>query len=174
MKLFLNRWFWLGNFLLTAALIGLSFWLENYKGIQPCPLCMLQRFIFIGLAITFLAGSLFTIKYWQIFIGILTSLFSSIGIIFAGRQVWLQLLPPANQPADCAMSLSSLFKLLPPGKVMSQIFQGSVECGRVSWDFLNFSLAEWSLMFFLLFFILSITHTVLISRNFADVSKTID
>lgn len=157
MKFFLNRFFWASLFFLVLFLLGVSFWLENVKDIQPCALCLLQRFVFIGLAFIFLLGSFFKHRLWQLFISLLSLIFTSFGIFLAGRQVWLQINPSA-QTTDCGVSLSYLLKILPPGKALTQILYGSSECSRVAWHFLSFSLAEWSLLFFLLFFTLSIIH----------------
>lgn len=157
MIFFSNRRFWSSLFFLTLFLLAVSFWLENVKGIQPCALCLLQRFIFIGLAFIFLLGSFFNQRLWQLFINILSLTFTLFGIFLAGRQVWLQINPSA-QTADCGVSLSYLLKILPPGKAVTQILYGSSECSRVAWHFLSFSLAEWSLLFFVLFFMFSSMH----------------
>ena len=48
--------FFLG-FLVCAALMGWAFWLQYGEGLDPCPLCMLQRVAFIAIGLIFLVGT---------------------------------------------------------------------------------------------------------------------
>ncbi|MDX1901577.1 MAG: disulfide bond formation protein B [Gammaproteobacteria bacterium] len=167
MHLLSGRLFWFNGFLLTLFLVGVSFWLENYAGVIPCPLCLLQRFTFITMGVFFLLGTFFDARIWHIMLGSITSLLSLTGVLLSGRQVWLQYLPQ-DQQSDCGVSLTYLFKILPPSQALSKILEGSTECARVAWKFLSLSLAEWSLIFFVLFLIFSLIH---LRMNFLQKSR---
>ncbi len=143
-------------FMIVAFLIATSVYLQKYDGIIPCPLCLLQRIDLALLGILFFFGCAFSIKRcgaW--FVGVLALIVSSAGILLAGRQVWLQHLPP-DKNADCGVNLQYLLHVLPYDQVFAKIMQGSAECAQKSWQFLSISLAEWSLLFFILFWVISV------------------
>jgi disulfide bond formation protein DsbB len=69
------------------------------------------------------------------------------GAAVAGRQVWLQHLPPEQVP-DCGPDLFYMLENLPLGRAMEKLFTGSGQCAEVKWTFLGLSIAEWSLAWF--------------------------
>jgi len=142
--------------LLAVLTLGTSYYLENYLGIMPCALCILQRFVMIILAVVFLLGFiLYLSRRWHHIFDSLAIFFSGLGILLAGRQVWLQTLPPL-QNTDCGVSLNYLLQVMPWDQALRKIFQGSAECSLVTWQFLHLSLAQWSLIAFAMFFVISI------------------
>ena len=132
-------------------MMALSFYIEYWKGIAPCPLCILQRFVLGCLGILFLIGAIFPFKKLGLIImGLLGFGFSMLGAFLAGRQIWIQHLP-ANQTPDCGVSLQYMLHVLPIDQVAKKIFQGSSECSLISWTFWDLSLAQWSFIWFVVF-----------------------
>src|SRR5687767_12584857 len=79
------------GFIITTCLLLTTFYLEFFQGFVPCPLCILQRFVMGLLSVLFLLGIFLARKYWsRIFITVLLSLSSLLGVVLAGRQVWIQ------------------------------------------------------------------------------------
>ncbi|MDR3478176.1 MAG: disulfide bond formation protein B [Gammaproteobacteria bacterium] len=148
------RLIYLIGFISICALLGLATYLENYQGMIPCSLCLFQRFILAFLGVVLFFGATLNLKSMgRIIVSFFTIFVSAVGMVFAGRQAWLQHLPP-NQDGDCGASLQYLVKVFPIDQVIKKVFIGGTECSRVDWQFLNFSLAEWSLAFFTLFCLL--------------------
>ncbi|MHB1946690.1 MAG: disulfide bond formation protein B [Gammaproteobacteria bacterium] len=142
--------------LFVALLLGGAYYLQIYMGINPCPLCMLQRITLGVLGCLFLLGILFSSKgFGRISIGLLCAFVSILGIILAGRQVWLQH-SPANAGANCEASLSYMLSVLPFDEVIKRIFAGGAECARIDWQILHLSLAEWSLISFIVCLLFSL------------------
>lgn len=142
------------GFIAILMMIGLTFYLEKYDGLIPCPLCLLQRISFSLLGAFFLLGVLISQKKsYRLFVGLMSTLMALSGLFLSGRQVWLQHLPPDSN-ADCGMSLQYLMKVLPFDQVMAKIMQGTAECSQKGWEFLHLSLAEWSFICFGVFFLL--------------------
>ena len=79
----------------------------------------------------------------------------------AGRQVWLQHLPPDQVPA-CGPSLDYMMQTLPFGEVLIKLFKGDGNCAIVDWRLLGMSMAEWSLLWFA---ILAAAGCVLVRRG---------
>ncbi len=152
MKISSERLMYLIGLVIIALLLSATFYLEKYDGFVPCPLCILQRITFGILGILFFLGMLLTnVKFGRVFISALAGLISLFGIYFSGRQVWLQHLP-VNPNADCGVSLQYLIKALPFDQAVAKIMQGTAECSQKGWEFLHLSLADWSLLCFILFF----------------------
>jgi disulfide bond formation protein DsbB len=84
--------------------------------------------------------------------GFVAALFAAGGFATAARQVWLQHLPPDRVP-QCGPDLYFMLENFPLSRVLKTLVQGTGECAVVDWTFLGFSIAEWSLGWFALFFL---------------------
>lgn len=144
------------GFVLIVFLLGLAEYLEVYKGMIPCPLCMLQRIVLVVLGVMFFIGMIFRMKRIGLFAIGLLSLFTCIGgILLSGRQVWLQHVPPSSL-GECGVSLTYMFHTLPLMDVLKHVWTGGIECSQQGWAFMYLSLAEWSLLGFLGFFVFAV------------------
>lgn len=141
-------------FCIVSLILTFSIYLQQ-KGLVPCPLCLLQRFVMGFLGIFFLIGVACTIKFCRVTTGLVCAVFSILGMLFAGRQIWLQHVP-GSASSNCEASLQYMLQTFPLLDVISNVFKGSASCGEVSWQFLHLSLAEWSFLFFMLFFLFSL------------------
>ncbi len=141
--------------IIITALLSTSLYLQFYDGFMPCPLCTLQRVTFFFLGILFILGIFLHAQRWgRLIINLFTLCVSSAGILFAGRQVWLQHFPPTDT-SECGVSLHYMLQVLPVNEVVRKIFSGSAECTQIGWKFLSLSMAEWTMAWFILFFLLS-------------------
>ncbi len=144
------------GFIAISVLLLTSLYLQFFEGIIPCPLCTLQRLSFGLLGLWFLIGmALHAKRGARLFINFLCSITSVIGIFFAGRQIWLQHFPSPDN-AECGVSLQYLMQVLPMNQVFQKIFEGSAECSRRGWEFLHLNMAEWALIWFILFFLITL------------------
>jgi disulfide bond formation protein DsbB len=78
--------------------------------------------------------------------------FSLGGAAVAGRQVWLQHLPPDKVP-QCGPDLFFMMENFPLARTLKTLVSGTGECAAVDWTFLRLSIAEWSLLWFAAFFV---------------------
>lgn len=144
------------GFLMISILLLTSIYLQLFEGILPCPLCTLQRLSFGLLGIWFIIGILIHAKRpGRLFINFMCGLTSSLGVFLAGRQVWLQHFPSANN-SECGVSLQYMMQVLPVNQVFQKIFEGTAECSQRGWEFLRLNMAEWALICFILFLILAL------------------
>jgi len=132
-----------------AALLSFGYYLQYVQGLQPCPLCMVQRGFFFLVFATFAlgavhapAGRLGTAVYSAFIL-----FFAAGGAATASRQVWLQSLPPDKVP-QCGPDLFFMLENFPLARTMEKLFYGSGECAAVDWKFLGLSIAGWSLVWF--------------------------
>jgi disulfide bond formation protein DsbB len=134
--------------LACAALLGFGYYLQYVQGLQPCPLCMVQRGFFYGVLLVFALASLHGRAF--LVYGILAFLLAAGGAATASRQVWLQHLPPDKVPA-CGPDLFFMLDNFPLARTLEKLFHGSGECAAVDWKFLGLSIAGWALVSFVAF-----------------------
>jgi len=131
-----------------AALLGFGYYLQYVEGQEPCPLCLVQRGFFYAVLATFGIAALHGPKPLAGVIYAATAfVFALGGAAVAGRQVWLQHLPPAEVP-PCGPDLFYMIENLPLARTLEKLFTGSGQCAEVNWTFLGLSIAVWSLAWF--------------------------
>jgi disulfide bond formation protein DsbB len=131
--------------LACAALLGFGYFLQHIQGLEPCPLCLVQRGFFYAVMAVCIVAALH--GRWRIFYGILAALFAVGGAAAASRQVWLQHLP-ADKVPQCGPDLAFMLENFPLSRTLTTLFSGTGECAVVDWTFLGLSIAEWSLLWF--------------------------
>ena len=143
-----------GNLAIFAACTGLlafGYFLQYAKGLEPCPLCMMQRLALAAAGLASLVAALHhPARLGGYLYGAVVTLISLAGAAVAGRHVWLQHIPEDRRPA-CGPGLDYLLSTFGPLESFSRILRGSGECGVVDWTFLTFSIPEWTLAWFVVF-----------------------
>jgi len=138
----------LAVFLACAALMAYGLYLQHAEGLEPCPLCILQRYAFVLSGVIALVAALHgpgRVGGW--IYSILLVLSAGIGAGIAGRQTWLQHNPP--KVLDCGPDLAYMIDSFPLGEVLPKIFKGEGDCAKVVWKFLGLSIPEWALLWFI-------------------------
>lgn len=144
----LQRTLFAGGFTLCAAMMATALWLQHVEGLEPCPLCVLQRGAVIILGVVMLAGALHDpATLGRRVYGVMTVVGAAAGGAVAGRQVWLQSLPPGEAP-DCGPGLEYMLDTFPPVQVIEMVLRGSGECAEVQWTLLSLSIPQWTLLLF--------------------------
>ena len=137
--------------LACAALLGYGYYLQHMQGLEPCPLCLVQRGFFYAIIATSVIAAIHNpARAGRMVYGGALALFAAGGLAVAARQVWLQHLPPERVPA-CGPDLFFMLENFPLGRVLQTLVQGTGECAKVDWTFLGLSIAEWSLGWFVAF-----------------------
>ena len=140
------------------GLMGYGLYTQYYQGLDPCPLCMTQRFFYCLIGFLALLALIHNpASTGRKVYGVLMAVAASGGITSAGRQVWLQHLPPEQVPA-CGPSLEYMLESFPFSETLKRLVMGDGNCAEVVWSFLGLSMGEWSLLWFIAFFIVSITY----------------
>ena len=143
----------LAGFLVCAALIGFALYAQYVLQMDPCPLCILQRVVFMALGVVFLLGGLHAPRgggRW-VYVGLLV-LIALVGIGIATRHLWIQSLPPGQVPS-CGAPLGYLLETRAGNGglvgVLLKVLSGSGECAAVQ-PILGLSMPWWSLIWFVL------------------------
>lgn len=135
-------------FILAASEVLNSYYIQYVEALQPCPLCLMQRGMMIGLLFCAVFGMLFHARKRRYVAVWFEFLFAAGGLFFALRQLWLQALPPA-ETGMCLPGVEMLIHRLPWHEVMHAFVWGSSSgCGEVHWTFAGLSMAAWSALSF--------------------------
>jgi len=147
MMLVTRRKLFLTGFLISVLLIVYALYTQYVLGLEPCPLCILQRVAVIALGISFLLLTLRPPlrKQSKFLTSLLLAIISSTGVGIAARHVWLQNLPPDKVPG-CGPGLDFMMANFPLSEVLEMVFSGSGECAEISWSFAFLSMPAWVLI----------------------------
>ncbi|HQQ70464.1 MAG TPA: disulfide bond formation protein B, partial [Alicycliphilus sp.] len=77
-----------------VAMLAFGLYLQYAQGLEPCPMCIVQRYALIGVAILAGLASVRGQKGWWKSWSLLALLMAGFGAFTAARQSWLQWYPP--------------------------------------------------------------------------------
>ena len=138
------------GFLVCAGLMGSALYLQYYEYQDPCPLCLLQRVVYIVLMALFLVAALHGPgRVGATVYGGLLFVVAAIGAVIATRHVWLQHLPKDRVP-ECGPGLEFMLRKFSLTRALEKVLAGSGECAEAGWTFLGLTIAGWSLLWFVL------------------------
>ena len=132
--------------LLTGALV-----MEHAFGLDPCPLCLMQRVWFAIAGLTALAALVHSPR-WGIY-PLLTVVAALVGGGFSIRQLYLQSLPADQIPA-CGPDMTYMLDNFPLSDVLAAMTRGTGSCAEVVWQF-GLTIPGWALMGFVCIVILA-------------------
>lgn len=134
-------------FVVCTALIGFALYLQHAQALEPCPMCILQRYAFIAIAAVALAATIHNPRGAALdaYSGVVV-LFALLGAGIAARHSWLQHFPVKS--FSCGADLGYLLNTFPLAKALPAIFSGTGECSKVEWRLLGLSIPEWALVWF--------------------------
>ncbi|MHA7601067.1 disulfide bond formation protein B [Alicycliphilus sp. T452] len=143
-----------------VAMLAFGMYLQHVVGLEPCPMCIVQRYALIGIAVSAGLASLRNQKSWWMGWGALALVMAGFGAFTAARQSWLQWYPP--EMATCGRDFYGMIENYSISRAVPMIFRGSGDCTAVDWTFLGGSIANWS---FVWFTVLAVLLLVLLLRR---------
>ena len=138
--------------LLAIGILGLTLVagglvLARTMNLAACPLCILQRMVYLLISVEVML-SLFSFRSYRssFYTSIAVALTSGVGIWIAAYQTWLQRFAvdvscTANQPWWESFVYWA-------GAKVPLLFEATGLCSEAGWKFLSLSIAEWSLLMF--------------------------
>ena len=143
----LQRWMLL-TALASIGMLVFGFYLQHVVGLNPCPMCIVQRYALIGVVVLGLIG-------WRLqgkglaLTALVLALDAGFGGFTAARQSWLQWYPP--EIVTCGRDFYGMVENFPLNRAIPMIFKGSGDCTKIDWTFLGGSIANWSFVVFVVF-----------------------
>tara|TARA_B100000123_G_C25702534_1_gene415953 strand:+ start:669 stop:1181 length:513 start_codon:yes stop_codon:yes gene_type:complete len=155
--------YWRNLFLINSlgafGIVLIAMFMDYYLLLVACPLCILQRYVFVGIGLLSFFVFIFPkIKKTLVTLIVVTSL---LGIFFAVRQIYLQQLSQEELLAlsGCGMPLNALVEYFGFFEGIKLAVMGGPSCAAEDWRFL-FNFAEWALIFFSGFLGINVTALI--------------
>jgi disulfide bond formation protein DsbB len=135
---------------ICVALVGGALYLQYFLHEDPCPLCIIQRYFFLLIAIFAFLGARFNSWRGVRLLEVLAVLSALAGIVTAARHVYIQAKPGFSCGFD---ALQPLVDGLPPAQWLPGVFKVSGLCETAYPPILGLSLPMWSLVAFVVAFV---------------------
>lgn len=141
-----------------VAMLAFGMYLQHVVGLEPCPMCIVQRYALIAVAVLAALASLRGSRGWWMGWTALGVLAAGFGAFVAARQSWLQWYPP--EIVTCGRDFYGMIENYPISRAVPMIFRGSGDCTKIDWTFLGGSIANWSFVWFVVFGLLMLALLV--------------
>jgi disulfide bond formation protein DsbB len=137
---------WLGMALACLAMLSFGMYLQHVVGLEPCPMCIVQRYVMVLIGLVSLLGAVVSGRIASLSVGSGLVLLAGGGAYVAARQTWLQWYPP--EVVSCGRDFYGMIETFPLQRAIPMIFKGGGDCSKVDWTFLGGSIANWSFVAF--------------------------
>lgn len=137
----------------SVALLAFGMYLQLVVGLEPCPMCIVQRYALILVALVAGVAACFKGRGWIVGGAIGMGAFAAFGAFTAARQSWLQWNPP--EILSCGRDFFGMIESFPLRRAIPMIFRGSGDCSKIDWTFLGLTIANWSFLWFAAFTLLA-------------------
>ena len=139
-------------FLIVVAIL----YFENHLGLEPCYLCITQRFFVICIGLICAVAALHNpAQFGQRIYAALSILCAILGGYFSSKQLWLQSLPEDQVPA-CGIPVDYLLDSFSLSEAIAMLVRGDGNCAEVQWQLLGLSMPAWVLIGFIGFTLLGV------------------
>lgn len=132
--------------LVCTGMFSYGMYLQQVVGLDPCPMCIVQRYALIGVGLIALLAALFPQRLVHQ-AGLIALVFVALfGALTAARQSWLQWFPP--EIMSCGRDFFGMIESFPLRRVIPMVFRGTGDCSKIDWTFLGLTIANWSFLVF--------------------------
>jgi disulfide bond formation protein DsbB len=127
-------------------MLAYALYAQYQLGLEPCPLCIVQRVAIITLGVVFLAAALQHPRgggrhVYTALIGVAALATAAL----ATRHLYIQSQPPGSMPS-CGAPLAVMLKFSPLTEVVRKVLTGGGECSQVNWSFAGLAMPAWVLL----------------------------
>ncbi len=147
-KLFAGRSGYFLGFLASFGLVALALFIQKKYNLEPCPLCISQRIVFMKLGVLFLIAAIHNPgQTGRRIYAALQEIVALIGAGIAVRHIWVQ--SHADQiMAECGVGFDYMFENFPLKKALQLVFKGTGDCAKIDWTMFGLTIPQLSLICF--------------------------
>jgi protein dithiol:quinone oxidoreductase len=144
------------GFVTCFGIVALALVIQTQYHLEPCPLCISQRIIFMTLGVLFLVAAFIPPK--QVLVKVFALLQVLVGLGGAGVAIrhWYLQANKESMIADCGVGFDYMFENFPLQKAFKLIFRGTGDCAAIDWTFLGLTLPQMGLISFVGFVLYAI------------------
>ncbi len=147
-KLLRGKRGYLLGFVACFGLVGMALAIQTHYQLNPCPLCISQRIIFMGLGVLFLIKAFIKPSTLLSWLFTLLQVLTALGGAGVAIRHWWLTAHRSEMVADCGVGFDYMFDNFPLQKALKLIFRGTGDCAAIDWTFLGLSIPQMALIAF--------------------------
>jgi protein dithiol:quinone oxidoreductase len=126
------------------GVLGYALYLQHVQGLAPCPLCVMQRYAFIAIAVGCLVA---VFSKRRVFGALFAMLAAIVGTGIASYHLWVK----AHPAVSCGIDpLETALNKIWPAQWLPSVFNADGLCSAVHDPILGLSIPQWSWVWFVL------------------------
>ena len=126
----------------SIALVGAALYLQHVKDMLPCPLCVIQRYLFLGIAIFSLVGA-FAGKIKSLAALALLCALGGLGVV--GKHLYVL----AHPGFSCGIDpMETVLNKIPTATLLPWLFRADGLCEAAQDTVLGLNVPQWSAVWF--------------------------
>jgi len=136
------------GFAACFGIVALALVIQTQYNLDPCPLCITQRIVFMAMGSVFLLAAF--IPPAHVLKKVFTLLLVLVGFGGAGVSIrhWYLQANKESMIADCGVGFDYMFENFPLEKAFKLLFRGTGDCAAIDWTFLGLTLPQLGLISF--------------------------
>jgi disulfide bond formation protein DsbB len=148
-KCFSGRTGYLLGFLASFGLVGIGLFIQQKYHLEPCPLCISQRIVFMKLGVLFLIAAIHNpAQLGRRIYGVLQVIVALAGAGIALRHIWVQN-HVSEIMAECGVGFDYMFENFPLQKALQLVFKGTGDCAKIDWAMFGLTIPQLALIAFI-------------------------
>lgn len=137
-----NRNVLLAIALVSFGMIGAAMYLQHVLLLMPCPLCVIQRYLFIAIGLAALVGAFTSKPKAAAGVGLLAAL-GGLGV--AGKQLWII----AHPGLSCGIDpMETTLNKIPTAEFLPWLFYAEGLCQDATEKFMGLQIPLWAFIWF--------------------------
>lgn len=137
------------GFLSSFGLVVLALVIQTQYKLEPCPLCISQRLVFMGLGLGFLLAAIHNPTNWGRNVYALLHVLTAMGGAGVAFRHWYLQVHKNDIVADCGVGFDYMFENFPLKKAFTLVFRGTGDCASIDWKLLGLTLPQLALIAFI-------------------------
>ncbi|MDO8960589.1 MAG: disulfide bond formation protein B [Methylophilus sp.] len=139
------------GFALCFGIVALALVIQTTYQLEPCPLCISQRMVFMGLGVLFLIAAFVPPKTVINTILMGLQVITALGGAGVAIRHWYLQANKESMIADCGVGFDYMFENFPLEKAFKLLFRGTGDCAAIDWTLLGLTLPQLALISFVAF-----------------------
>jgi len=134
--------------LISFALIGFALYLQHAMEMRPCPLCVIQRYLFLAIGVCALIGAI----GGKVRAGAILALLAAIGgLVTVGKHLYVI----ANPGFSCGIDpMETMLNKIPTAEYLPWLFRADGLCEGATDAILGLAIPQWSAVWFVVLTVL--------------------
>ena len=130
--------------LVCVGLVAIALYLQHVTGLLPCPLCVIQRYLFLSIALCCFVGAIGGQPKAGAALGLVGAL-GGLGVV--GKHLWVL----AHPGLSCGIDpMETVLNKIPSATMLPWLFHADGLCEDARDTLLGLSIPQWSALWFVL------------------------